>query len=343
MAASAAPNAIGEPVYRLSVKGGRAKGLAHYSPRAGSKAGAVLSASLAVLDRYRQQERLPLGPREVGYLLTGDEHGYAKADIDIVEDVLVRARRAGRIAWEEISDGRTAAARPWEVQNAEALADSLLEELGTAQLDRQEGQPYRVEVWAEAAGWLARLEGICNERGVPVYSGSGSVPVSAIRALAIRALRAFQAEQRLVVLSLGDLDLNGLRNIARPFEADLHAFIRDMLVSDDFDLESAAEAAEAIAPVRRLLLSPDQVLEHIGKRAWGQPTSEYRKADWPWPFWVQAEALAPEIRDNLVIDAIDSLHDTTRRARLIESESELHEGARRALARRLDNEKENQA
>lgn len=321
----------GEPVHRLPVKGGRAKGLATYAPRAGSKRSAILSAAQAVLNRYREQGRLPLGPREVGYLLTGDEFGYTKADIDDVEDVLVRARRAGIVAWEEISDGRTAVAQPWEVQNAEALADSLLRELTTAQLDRQEAQPFRVEVWAEAAGWLARLEGICNERGVPVYSGSGSVPVTAIRALAHRAIRAAQNDQRLVVLSLGDLDLNGLRNIARPLEADLHAFIRDTVASPDFDQESAAW----VAPVRRLLLNADQVIDHIGERAWGTPSGEYQRAGWPWPFWVQAEALPPEVRDGLVIDAIDALHDTAQREHIIESEAELHEGARRALAGRL--------
>jgi hypothetical protein len=46
--------------------------------------------SRRVVERYRAEDRLPLGSREVGYVLTRE--GFTKADIDLVEDVLVRAR-----------------------------------------------------------------------------------------------------------------------------------------------------------------------------------------------------------------------------------------------------------
>jgi hypothetical protein len=35
-----------------------------------------------VVARYADENRLRLGPREVGYLLTGDEFGYTHDDID---------------------------------------------------------------------------------------------------------------------------------------------------------------------------------------------------------------------------------------------------------------------
>ena len=162
----------GEDVLRLPVKRTRPKGLAPWTPRPGSKRERILSAAQAVLADY--DDRLPLGSREVGYVLTGDEYGFTKKDIDEVEDVLVLARRAELIPWEAISDGRTGVARPWTVADADELAGELLDQVEEAQLDRQTGQPFRVEVWAEAMGWLPRLEGICNERGVAVYSGSGA-------------------------------------------------------------------------------------------------------------------------------------------------------------------------
>ena len=58
---------------------------------------------------------------------------------------------------------QTPAARariPWTVSDGDDGATQLLDELATAQRDRQAGQAYRVEVWAEAMGWLPRLEGI---------------------------------------------------------------------------------------------------------------------------------------------------------------------------------------
>jgi hypothetical protein len=68
--------------------------------------------------------------------------------------VLVRARRAGLIPWEWIFDGRTGSVIPWTVSDGNALAEQLLGRIEHAHLDRQVGQANRVEVWAEAMGWL---------------------------------------------------------------------------------------------------------------------------------------------------------------------------------------------
>ena len=180
-----------------------------------------------LVERYEAQDRWPLGPREIGYVLTADEFGFTHDDVPLAEKVVARARRAGLIPWEAISDGRTSAAVPWVPGDGVALATALLDELKNAQLDRQEGQPVRVELWAEAAGWLPRLERNAHERGVPVFSGSGSVPVTAVRAAALRALHAHPT--RTVLLTIGDLDLNGLRNNARPLEEDVLQMAADLL------------------------------------------------------------------------------------------------------------------
>lgn len=283
------------------------------------------------MKRYEAESRLPLCPREVGYVLTGDEYGYTKDDIDTVEDVLVRARRAGLIPWPWISDGRTGSAIPWTVADGEEGAEYLLDRLRTVQLDRQAGQGYRVEVWAEAMGWLSRLERICNERGVAVYSGSGSVPVPAIRKVVLRAVRAWNdspddAPVRTVILSIGDLDLNGIRNIARPFADDVAAFARNF----------GAREEDELVTVRRILLTAKQVQHHVGQRGRGGVSADARKAKWPYPFTAQAEALRPEVRDGIVADAIDALHDVEVREQVVADESALHAAIRSALRAKLD-------
>jgi hypothetical protein len=119
----------GEPMPRLPVKKPRAKGLASYTPDEGSKNDDILSAAQAVVERYRGQGRLPLGSREVGYVLTRE--GFTKSDIDLVEDVLVRAHRDGRygIGWDDISDGRTAESGPWVPVSPEGAAQAALADL----------------------------------------------------------------------------------------------------------------------------------------------------------------------------------------------------------------------
>jgi hypothetical protein len=243
----------------------------------------------------------------------------------------VRARRAGLIAWGDISDGRTSLSKPWTPSSPEAAADAVLAQLDSAQLDRQRGQEYRVEVWAEAASWIERLERICHGRGVPVYSGSGSVPVDAIRHAAARAIVAFaEARQQTVMLHIGDLDVNGLRNIARPFEQDVHQFVVDMARG-----EHAPGFKASIVHVRRLLLTPEQVEEHVPENAWDRPMAADRLAGWPWPFKVQAEALRPEVRDEIVIDALEGLSDPETREQAVAEEESMRSAARAVLAKRL--------
>lgn len=339
---SATEELPGVPMPRLPIKDAGPKGLAQYRPRAGSKASEILSAARAVVDEYRGQGRLPLGSREVGYVLT--DEGWTHDDIPYVEAIVERARRAGLIPWEAIADGRTSADGPWQVDGADDIVAQLLGDLGTAQLDRQAGQPHRVEVWAEAAAWLARLVPMCAERGVRVFSGSGSVPVKAVRAAALRAL----ADKRpTVLLWIGDLDVNGLRSIATPFADDVRQFTIDLL-AEDVARENAAQATlpqvrarvvryiDQLLVVRRLLLTPEQVEAHVGRSAWASPTTKDRDAGWPWPWKVQAEALRPEIRDRIVTDALDALLDPQAREDVVAAEAELHREARVRLRDALD-------
>jgi hypothetical protein len=259
--------------------------------------------------------------------MTGDDYGWTKDDIDSVEDVLVRMRRAGLVPWTAISDGRTGSAVPWTAASGEEAADDLLGQLSILQVDRQAGQSVRVEVWVEAMGWLPRLESICNERGVPVYSGSGSVPVPAIRQAVLRAIAgALDEGQRTVLLQIGDLDLNGIRNIARPFAEDVAAFARDY------------GAPPSTVVVRRLLLTAAQAEQHVGERGRSEPSEKAQKAGWPYPFTAQAEALPPEMRDEIVATAIDTLHDVVLREQVMEAEAGLHEDARSAMREKLDPE-----
>jgi hypothetical protein len=103
------------------------------------------------------------------------------------------------------------------------------------------------------------------------------------------------------------------------------AFARDFGASDELGLVT----------VRRILLTADQVQRHVGERGRSKPTKEAIRAGWPYPFTAQAEALPPEIRDRIVADAIDALHDVELRDWVIAEEEALHAAIHEALRTKL--------
>lgn len=320
---------------RLPVKSPGPKGLAPYSPEEDSNAGNIYRAAVAVVDeRYDGTDASKLGSREIGYILT--RQGFHKSDIKTAEQAIERARRAQRIPFEAISDGRTSWDGAWQVADEKEIVKDVRARIREAQLDRQEGQPVRVEVWAEAAAWLARLVPTCAEYGVEVRSGSGSVPVDAVRQTAFRVINAIAAgEQPTVILWIGDLDLNGLKNIATPFEMDVRAFVRDILKREPnyLDKDVATAAAERWLIVRRLMVTAEQVEGGllVPASALGEVDDDLLDAGWPWSYTVQAEALLPEDRDRIVTEALDGLLDPVLRGKVVRREKRLHTAARAAL------------
>lgn len=159
--------------------------------------------------------------------------------------------------------------------------------------------------------------------------------MGAVRGAAVRALNSFaRGRRRTVLLQIGDFDLNGLRNIARPFEADVRAMTRDLLV--EAGGHSVSEATlDKIVVVQRLLLTADQVAD-LPPQKRTEPTRAQRRQGWPWPWMAQAEAMAPAERDRLVAAAIDGLHDVEARQAVIDREPDLHDAGRAELAERLN-------
>jgi hypothetical protein len=119
-------NLPGIPLPRLPIKRPGPKGLARYRPVSGSKADQLLTAAIETVEAYGRQGRLPLGSREVGYVVT--ERGWTHDDVPYVEEIFERARRAGLIAWEAIADKRTSEDGPWEVDDPAEIGHHLTTE-----------------------------------------------------------------------------------------------------------------------------------------------------------------------------------------------------------------------
>jgi hypothetical protein len=184
------------------------------------------------VDRYRQHEAegtLDRGPRGILYDLRpsgfgrgvtyrkyDSEHpkksfGPMEAHQDIVQEVLVHARRAGIIPEHWVADKRA----PSPIgdsydESAEDAADSIARIVRNAEktfrLDPQRFQPVYVEVSCEAEDLSDRVARIAREPGVNVYPGSGFDGLKGKRAFAERARRRAVPT---VVLHIGDFDLHG--------------------------------------------------------------------------------------------------------------------------------------
>jgi hypothetical protein len=296
-----------------------------------------------------------LGPRELAYMLTrsgfkdadGKSLGrFTHDDISEIENTIERMRRGEEIDWDAISDSRTSHAGPWVPSSPRAAGLVALSILEDAQLDRQIGQPHRVELWAEAAGWLDRLVAMGEEYGVETYSGSGSVPVDATRAAALRVIESGKLGVPTVIPWIGDLDVNGLRNIATPFAKDVRKFVRDLLFREHghktfdptcTDCELAWAFADEMLIIRRLMITAAQVEAGLVPReAWAPVEKKDRDAGWPWPFKVQAEALLPADRERIVRAALDHwLPNEAARGAVLASEPAFRYASQEALAAEL--------
>ncbi|THA28233.1 hypothetical protein E4198_00005, partial [Streptomyces sp. RKND-216] len=124
----------------------------------------LLAAVDAVLDRYA--DHLPVTIRQVFYAAVSDgvlpktERGYRR-----LQETLGMARRAGRIPWEAIRDESGTAAVPAAFAGPDAFRAGLRRATEGYRLDRQEGQPVRLEVWCEAAGMVPQLAAIADPYG----------------------------------------------------------------------------------------------------------------------------------------------------------------------------------
>jgi hypothetical protein len=157
----------GRPLLRLATPHARSKGHSPWIPKSDTIQGRLLADALEVLERYRNH--LPLGPRAILYQLLPlwvPMYYESKDKLrSALGDVLGKARRAEIIPWESIDDRRTAMAAPFTFHQLPDVYEQM-------QANRQAGQPYRIEVWVEAAGNLSRIGDICKPYGITVYSGS---------------------------------------------------------------------------------------------------------------------------------------------------------------------------
>jgi hypothetical protein len=181
----------------------------------------------------RVARALPMGPRQAGYRLKEAYPGdYVKEQTDKlnrsqrtfadVGDWIVFLQQSGDLPWDDVADASAVTQLPGGVEDVPTFLQSIHEYYGP---DLRLGQPTVVEVYTEAKETLPLIHRVAAERGVAVYSGSGSAGPNFACRVAVRALERAYHTQSTLILGICDFDPAGIKNVLRPHVEHLAAFL----------------------------------------------------------------------------------------------------------------------
>ncbi|MEV1040551.1 hypothetical protein AB0J01_28460 [Streptomyces sp. NPDC050204] len=264
----------------------------------------VLAAVDVVLDRYR--DHLPVSLRQLFYVLFSDGV-LAKTERDYKRmcEYVGMARRSGRIGWEVIRDDTQIAVQaPQSFAGPADFWGTVKAAADEYRVDRQEGQPVRLELWCEAAGMVPQLARLGSGFGIACFSGGG---FDGLAGKHDAARRAVAGGVRTRVLHLGDFDQSG-EHLFSSLAEDVVAF---------------AAAGGAEVKFERVAVTAEQVA------AYGLPTAPPKPSDhrsFSGTATTQAEALPPDVLADVVRVAIEQHRNpTAHRAALAREETERRE------------------
>lgn len=223
----------------------RVKGFASWKPQ--KRTLSVLEDIETVLEEYR--EYLPLTIRQIFYRLVGKGYPKSETFYSNVQETLNRARRCGRISFSSIRDDGVSR------QGGESMGYDSPEDYYRTNEELSnfysrswhDDQPAFVRVLAEAAGMVPMIGRAVRPFRVGVASSSGFDSLTVKHDLysdAKERMRDFG--QTTTLLHLGDHDPSGVSL----FES----------MAEDFDTFGADEGFDGLIEVRRVALTPEQIL-----------------------------------------------------------------------------------
>ncbi|MFJ1709225.1 hypothetical protein [Kitasatospora sp. NPDC088346] len=182
------------------------------------------------------------GGEQVWYVLVSDGV-MAKTERDYKRmcEYVGMARRSARVPWEAIRDDtQTAVDAPPSFTGPADFWAAVAEAADDYRVDRQAGQPVRLELWCETAGMVPQLVRIGSEFGISCFFGGG---FDGLGGKHDAALRAVEGGRKAVVLHLGDYDPSG-EHLFNALAEDVIAFAQAM--SAEVEFERVAVTAEQV-------------------------------------------------------------------------------------------------
>lgn len=166
-----------------------------------------------------------------GYVLTLRQLYYQLVSRDVIpnkqteysklSNLLKEGRMAGIVDWDAIEDRLRQPDKPAEFESPRDILDAAINQYRKA---RQQGQPYHIEVWVEKDALSGVLKRVTRVYGVPIMVNRGYSSASAMFDSYQRFLEAFENNQKVVVLYLGDFDPSGV-DMIRDIKTRIDEFI----------------------------------------------------------------------------------------------------------------------
>jgi hypothetical protein len=294
------------------VSGKRPKGYAEWNPALETLE--VLAYARRILNEYSHYG--PMTARQIFYRLVG-QYGYDKTEkaYKRLTNYLVRARRARMIPFHAIRDDGTVEQGGGGWSSATSFWRGVRATAKNFTLDHQQGQPYEIELWCEAAGMAPMLANMTRQWHIPIYSTGGFSSVTVTHEAAERIARR---NRPTAFLHIGDYDPSG-ESIFESMSQDIGAFVAEMQ-GGEYDPtygDATNGRGDPWFIPERVALTRAQVSQYDLPTAPAKST-DMRSVNW-FDSTTQAEALPPDQLDDIVVVAIeqyideDILSDTLKR------------------------------
>lgn len=284
-----------------------------YEPKRFSKSSlALIEQANAIIEEY-QGQGFDLTLRQLYYQFVA--RGYIpnkQKEYKRLGSIINDARLAGLVDWEAIADRTRFLRKRSHWESAADIVGACQKQFA---MDRWGNQKTRPEVWIEKDALVGVIQGVCEELDVPYFSCRGYVSQSEMWVAAQRHRQSLDADQRPVVLHLGDHDPSGI---------DMSRDIEDRL---------ALFAGPGRVEVRRLALNMDQVkrfnpppnpAKETDSRCSGYK-SQFGDESW------ELDALEPKFLAELIRDAVYELRDMGSLEAVIKREDKQKLALKRAV------------
>ncbi len=187
----------------------------------------------SIIEEYQDQ----------GYILTLRQLYYQLVSRDVIpnlhkeyaklSNLLKEGRMAGIVDWDAIEDRLRKPSSPASFDSPEDILNAAINQYA---LPRQEGQEVYLEVWVEKDALSGVLRRVTEKYHIPILVNRGYSSVSAMFDSYQRFKRAYNGNQSVKVLYLGDFDPSGVDMIR-----DIRSRVIEFIMGD-FSFESEYEA-----------------------------------------------------------------------------------------------------
>lgn len=265
-----------------------------------------------IITEYQRQDYV-LTLRQLYYqLVTRDVIPNNVKEYAKLSTLLKEGRMGGIVDWNAIEDRLRVPSQPSSFESPEQILDACISQY---ELPRMDGQPSYIEVWVEKDALSGVLKRVTEPFHIPILVNRGYSSVSAMHDAYKRFKAAYDNDQSVVILYLGDFDPSGVDMLRDIKSRILEFFVGEHGHEDDGeDWEEVARLSNFNFEVIPVALTRQQIRQYnpppnpakISDPRAAKFIEEHGASSW------EVDALKPEVLDAILTKAIKANIDETK-------------------------------